>query len=519
MTLTVSQVEAWQPDGLQAHSSAYAATVAATDSHIQALGDHQSRITESWHGDAANAATDRVHTEQGLASTVSAAVQQLSQAASEASSTTASAKAHLVTVVNSARAAGFEVADSSQVTAAAKMGALAVVGGLAAEIAMLQLQQECATWTVAVVDALSQCEAAAHVAEGHMQTALAALRDAQASLGDAAPGSPAASSKGGLVDLLTGKTSAASADAPAGSLQDILARMQQHQDLARTQASAATFTHVTGRAPTTPADWATANALNPNSYDPKYGGVGAQVRVVKINPVHGQGVVRAAQYIEQRDVSNPDFQHMNPGARELGDNRTADPHFDPEHARVTTYVDYENGVVVMRQNPSVQQDSDGFPGKVEVGSPEGRVWQNSDGSVRIQYSAGNPFAPDAAMRPPFGKDHAMTVNGDLVFQPGPNGVQVNGTRTDYPSMEVYQDQAAGGTRTVVVDPAASGRSLGPATNLEFHHDIGVGGAAFRPFSEWDNQYDVPGNPTPSTPFGPVTNPPSVPVPPIAAGTT
>src|SRR5690606_34160771 len=105
-------------------------------------------------------------------------------------------------------------------------------------------------------------------------------------------------------------------------------------------------------------DWATAEVLNLKSYDPKYQGVGPEIRVVRINPVPGQGVVRVGQYIEQRDVSNPTngLTSFNPFARDFGDDRTAESNFDPEHSRVTTYVDYENGLVVMRQNPSVAQD-------------------------------------------------------------------------------------------------------------------------------------------------------------------
>jgi len=112
----------------------------------------------------------------------------------------------------------------------------------------------------------------------------------------------------------------------------------------------------------------------------------------------------------------------------------------------------------------------------------------------------------------------VIVNGDLVFQPGPNGVQVNGTRTDYPSLEVYQDTPDGRTQTIALDPAESGSSLGPAMNLPFHHDIGVGGAAFRPFTDWNGQYDVPGSTKPATPFGLVTAPPSVPAQPAPKGT-
>ncbi|WP_141564455.1 hypothetical protein [Mycolicibacterium palauense] len=278
----------------------------------------------------------------------------------------------------------------------------------------------------------------------------------------------------------------------------------------RKRASAEAFEEMFGRPPSSDIDWATADALNPESFDPIYQGVPPEIRVVRIRPVPGQGLVRVSQFIEQRDVISGPFK------RDFGNNRTADPNFDPENTKVTTYIDYENGIVVMRQNPSVELNPEGGPGQVKVGSPEGRVWQAPDGSVRIQYDAANPFAPGISKNPPgpLG-DNAWTVNGDLVFTPQAGGVRVDGTRTDYPSMEVYQDYPDGHTRTVLIDPAQSGRSWGPAANLPFHHDIGLGGEAFRPFNERNDEYDVPGPPKPSTEFGSVSEPPVVPAPPTS----
>lgn len=267
------------------------------------------------------------------------------------------------------------------------------------------------------------------------------------------------------------------------------------------------FKQAFGREPVSAADWETAAALDPHCYDPKFQGVGPQIKVVKIRPMPGQGVVRVSQWIEQRDVtSNP------PWKRDLGNNRVANAHFDPEDTKVTTYIDCENGIVVLRQNPSVEENSTGGPGAVKVGTPKGSVTQIPDGSVRIKYDAGNPFAPRITADPngPFA-GHTVTVNGDLVFTPSPEGVQVNGTRTDYPSLEIYQDLPNGNTRTVLIDPAQSGRSWGPALNLSGHHDVGpLGGRAFAPFNigGWNPEYDVPA-PLPPTEFGPVTNPPSV----------
>ncbi|BCO33848.1 hypothetical protein [Mycobacterium heckeshornense] len=269
------------------------------------------------------------------------------------------------------------------------------------------------------------------------------------------------------------------------------------------------FKQVFGREPVSAADWDTAAALDPHSYDPKYQGVPPEIRVVRINPVPGQGEVRVSQWIEQRDVtSNP----LPPFTRDLGDNRRASPNFDPENARVTTYIDYENGIVVMRQNPSVQETDGGGPGQVKVGVPQGTVTQLPDGSVRIKYDAGNPFAPGFSRNPPE-PFHPWTVNGDLVFTPGPQGVHVDGTRTDYPSMEVYQDLPNGSTHTVLIDPAQVGDSGGPALNLPRHHDVGIGGRAFEPFDRgtWNPRYDIR-VPLPATDFGPVSSPPSVPTP-------
>jgi hypothetical protein len=282
---------------------------------------------------------------------------------------------------------------------------------------------------------------------------------------------------------------------------------QQKQDEQRLHNQVDAFKRVFAREPTSEADWETAAALDPHTYDPKFKGTESQIEVVMIRPVPGQGVVRVSQWIEQRDVTSSPF-----GNRDLGNNRGPNPNFDPEDTKVTTYIDYESGLVVLRQNPSVEETSTGAPGQVKVGTPNGSVTQLPDGSVRIKYDAGNPFAPSITADPngPLA-GHTITVNGDLVFTPGPGGVQINGTRTNYPSLEAYQD-LPGGTRTILIDPAQSARSAGPALNLPRHHDVGpLGGKAFAPFDSggWNLQYDVP-TPLPPTDFGPVTSAPSVP---------
>ena len=284
--------------------------------------------------------------------------------------------------------------------------------------------------------------------------------------------------------------------APPGQVESETDRRQNEKNA---------FKEIFGREPFSSADWTTAAALDPHSYDPNVDG-NAEIRVTRIAPVPGQGVVRASQWIEQRDVLS------GPWKRDFGNSRVADPHFDPAASKVTTYIDYENGLVVMRQNPSVELNESGGPGQVRVGIPEAVVQQNSDGAVRIKYDAANPFAPDIAKDPPWPlTDNRWTVNGDLVFTPSADGVHVDGTRTNYPSMEVYQDLPDGTTRTILVDPAIAGNSTGPMVNLPEHHDVGAGGRAFAPFDTgaWNPKYDVQ-VPLPSTEVGPTTSPPVVP---------
>jgi hypothetical protein len=312
-----------------------------------------------------------------------------------------------------------------------------------------------------------------------------------------------------LAAAINGATGAVSADDVNRELADeasVAGHGGASGRVERKKNQRAAFRQVFGRDPVSPTDWSTAAALDPHTYDPKFRGTESQVQVVRINPEPGQGEVRISQFITQRDVTG-----FPPWTRDLGNNRGPDAHFDPEDTKVTTYIDYENGLVVMRQNPSVIQNPDGSPGQIKVAAPSGSVKQLADGSVRIKYDSANPFAPDVSKSPtgPM-TGHTETVNGDLVFTPGHDGVTVNGTRTDYPSLEVYQDRPDGSTHTVLIDPADSGSSLGPALNLPFHHDVGIGVKAFAPFEVKDGYnptYDVR-VPLPATPFGPVTSPSS-----------
>lgn len=238
----------------------------------------------------------------------------------------------------------------------------------------------------------------------------------------------------------------------------------------------AAFREVFGRGPRTSTEWTTASALDPHSYGAKYNDVPPSIVVGRIEPVPGQGIVKTGLFIPRDEV-------FNVPRNDVGDNRGFDPGFSPEETRVSIYVDYETGVVIARQNPSVDVD-----GNVRVVTPDVKVQQALNGALRIQYDAQNAYAPPGA------ELTGHSVRGDIAIVPGTLGqpARVDGVIGDYPSLEIYQEVPGKPTYTLALDAADSGNMYGPLTELPFSHEIGRGTAAFEPFESHAPQ--LPGGP-------------------------
>ncbi|MGV0738069.1 hypothetical protein ABQF35_15115 [Mycobacterium syngnathidarum] len=476
---TRSDIEAWADtvDELTDFADAYGAAAAkletATDAHVQQLS--MPGGTE-WDGAAADAAQAASYADRKTVYEAADLMREMQKAVNKGAGDISLARHLALDAINDAEADDFRVGDDLTV----------------ADLRRYTSQQA------------SLYETRKTTAEQHHN--YIAMRARALTSEDAQLGVKLEAAASALHDMIPPAWNAPN-DTTIQSVEFKQGPIGQPEDEAnRRQNQIEAFKQVYGREPTSASDWKTASVLDPHSYSAMSRGVPPEIRVVEIRPVPGQGVVRSSQWIEQRDVLS------GAGKRDFGNNRGPDAHFDPEDTKVTTYIDYENGLVVIRQNPSVELNPDGGPGEVAIRSPEGNVTQTSDGAVRVRFDAANPFAPDIAKSPPGPiADHAWTVNGDLVFTPGSDGVRVDGTRTDYPSMEVYQDLPDASTRTVIIDPADSGRSWGPIANLPYHHEVGMGGRAFAPFDSggWNPRYDVP-VPLPSTEFGPVDSPPSIP---------
>ncbi|MCB0939540.1 MAG: hypothetical protein KDB72_04785 [Mycobacterium sp.] len=234
-------------------------------------------------------------------------------------------------------------------------------------------------------------------------------------------------------DELATAINMADGDAPIPVLsakpQDAEAQLQNQIDA---------FAAVFGRRPSSGVDWETAAVLDSHTYRGFGQGSAANVVVGRIEPMPGQGVVRMNLFIPSASVVDPAFRdgwiHANAN---VGDNRGFNPSATPEQSRVALLVDYENGLVLARQNPS----ADLVREQVRVGTPTVRATQRQDGSVYIRYAAADPFSPG-------GEDLAkasVAVRGELVVQPGRSEVKVGGMPTAFPALEAYNDRSEAGS--------------------------------------------------------------------------
>jgi hypothetical protein len=252
------------------------------------------------------------------------------------------------------------------------------------------------------------------------------------------------------------------------------------------------FRETFGRDPVSAADWKDAAALDANTYDPKNRGTQANIVVGRIKPVPGQGVVRTNLFIPAKTA-------WTPFGDNLGDGRGFDPTAGPEESRVTFYVDYENGIVVARQNPSVK------PGTgAQTGTPDIKVSQNPNGSVLIDYHAVDPFSPGGE---DIAKASPWNVNGRLVIKPTDAGPIAGGVISDFPAIEIYNDRNGATTLVDKIMPLNIGPK-GPLYGLPLSQQLGPGLMGEFP----DDMYPPP----PGLPVHPPSGFPGlqVPVPPV-----
>lgn len=230
-------------------------------------------------------------------------------------------------------------------------------------------------------------------------------------------------------------------------------------DAQRRQNESDAFKRATGREPVSASDWETAAILDPTSYDPKNQGVPANIVVGRIRPVPGQGIVRTNLFI-------PGEKAWTPLGDNLGDDRGFDSAAGPEDARVSLVTDYENGLVVVRQNPSIVVGDNG--NQVKAGHPDVRVSQSPNGSVLINYAAADPFSPGGEN---VAKATPWNVQGRLAISPGLNGAVAGGWVSDFPAVEIYRDSGGQAVELARIMPQNTS-VYGPIAGLHLTQSIG-----------------------------------------------
>lgn len=242
------------------------------------------------------------------------------------------------------------------------------------------------------------------------------------------------------------------------------------KDAAQQQNRRDAFRQVYGHDPVSANDWRMATALDTHTYGPRDLGAHAQVVAGRFPPQPGHGVVRTNMFIPADKVQNTgkDWKDLTDGRwapENFGDNRGPSAIADMEGSRVTVMVDYDHGVVVVRQNPTVAVD--GQRGGAAAATPSVHVLQGGDGKLTIDYNAHDAYEM------PLATAGNATVNGRITLEPdGASGVKMGGYSTIYPSMETYQYHSGAAPVQLQWDPANSGSKWGPATSLERHHWIG-----------------------------------------------
>lgn len=281
----------------------------------------------------------------------------------------------------------------------------------------------------------------------------------------------------------------------------------------RHQAQSEAFRQIYGREPSCVNDWRMAEALDPGTYSSDTRGATAKVVVGTIEPQAGYGVVRTNLYIPGAEAQNftvnpVDVLDGRAFPNNLGDNRAPSAYATAAQSRVSVFVDYENGVVVARQNPTVVTSG---PNPPAADDPQIRVAQAPDGSVRVNYFATDTYQPEG------GKLLGIGVEGDLTMTPNPRGhaVSVGGTIGSFPSAEMYQYHNDGN-----VDPLlnyeATGSEWGPLTNLVMgpNNEVGVAVTQVGEEPRASPQMGYPGSQQSSAPLvgtllGPPSNPPQI----------
>lgn len=115
--LTLEVVRSWRPEALSDAATGVGTAQEAVDAQVRAAKAAMTRLSDSWQGDAAQAAAQRMSTEATTGFALADALESAKTALSSGATDLSRAKSAVLSTVDAATAAGFTVASDGRVTA------------------------------------------------------------------------------------------------------------------------------------------------------------------------------------------------------------------------------------------------------------------------------------------------------------------------------------------------------------------------------------------------------------------
>lgn len=194
------------------------------------------------------------------------------------------------------------------------------------------------------------------------------------------------------------------------------------------------FVTVYGRGPDPESayDRKLAAFLYPTTHESRYHGTASDLRALRFDPVPGAGLIRIAAFIQTKTILD-----------DIGDDRRPSATFPPSQARETIYVDYENGALLARVNPTCKSNGS----QCQLANPPGvgaiRVRTSSTGYLKedridLGIDAVNPLHATLS------RLAAFRLRAQITVTPlAGGGASARGAVSAFPSFELSSDDARG----------------------------------------------------------------------------
>ncbi|NIL74871.1 hypothetical protein RhoFasB10_00963 [Rhodococcus sp. B10] len=177
MSGSIAEVRAWNPSFLLDAADGLKRVQRSVRSERDNVVSEQNVLAESWHGDAAVAAAERVVWEASTLASLADELSRIGEKFEVGFEAVNAARSNLLDLVDDLLDRGFDVDDTGSVTADRAIASLRAIAGPLAEDAVLALQIRTQEATVAVASALSDADNAARGVCDVFRSQISTLRE------------------------------------------------------------------------------------------------------------------------------------------------------------------------------------------------------------------------------------------------------------------------------------------------------------------------------------------------------